>query len=90
MYTKNFEKQKDCLALNIFHGKTKAVLLQQKMMGTARFLDLVLRMWNCLNMKSPEIYVILNDKYIKPFFDSSDEKSTFLQNMAIMFKQIDH
>ena len=80
LYPTNFEKQKASLAPNNFHGKTKAVLVQQNMMGTARFLELV------RHMKSPKFNIILNDKNIKPLFDPSYERSTFLQDIDIMFK----
>ena len=83
LYPTNFEKQKASPALNNFHGKTKDVLVQQNMKGTARILELV------LHMKSLKLNIILNDKNIKPLFDPSYERSTFLQDMAIMFKQID-
>ena len=53
------------------------------MMETAKFLELV------LHMKSHELNVTLNDKNIKPLFDPSDETSAYLQDMTIMFKQID-
>ena len=52
-------------------------------MGTAKFLELV------LHMKSHELNITLNDKNIKPLFDPSDERSAYLQDMTIMFKQID-
>ena len=32
---------------------------------------------------------MLNDKNRKPFSDPSDERSTFFQNMASMFKEMD-
>ena len=52
-------------------------------MGTAKFLELV------LHMKSHELNITLNDKNIKPLFDPSDERSAYLLDMTIMFKQID-
>ena len=52
-------------------------------METAKLLELI------LHMKSHELNVTLNDKNIKPLFDPSDETSAYLQDMTIMFKQID-
>ena len=59
------------------------------MTGTARFLELFLHMWNCLNIKSTEFYIMLNDQNRRPFSDFSDERLTFLQDIASMFKQMD-
>ena len=59
------------------------------MTGTARCLDFVLYMWNCLNIKSSQFYIILNDQNRKPFLDFSDERLTLLQDLARMFKQTD-
>ena len=59
------------------------------MTRTARFLELFLHMWNCLNIKSTEFYIMLNDQNRRPFSDFSDERLTFLQDIASMFKQMD-
>ena len=59
------------------------------MTETARCLDFVLHMWNCLNIKSSQFYIILNDQNRKPFLDFSDEMLTLLQDLARMFRQID-
>ena len=59
------------------------------MTGTAIFLELFLHMWNCLNIKSSEFYIMLNNQYRKLFLYFSDERLKFIQDMASMFKQMD-
>lgn len=61
----------------------------QEYQRTVKFLEVVLLMWNCLNITLPILYVMLNDKNIKPFSDRFNERLTFLWNMVSMFKQMD-
>ena len=69
--------------------KTKAVLVIDNITGTARLLELVLHMWNCLNVKSSKFCIMLTDQNTKPFSDTFDKRLKFLQNMASTYKKID-
>ena len=51
LYPTNFDKQKVSLVLNVFSEKTEAVLRKNGFNETARFIQFVLRMWNCLKSK---------------------------------------
>ena len=51
LHPTNFEKQKVSLALQVFNEKTVTMLKIHGFKETARFCELVLRMWSCLNIK---------------------------------------
>ena len=53
-YLPNSEKQKVTLTLQVFNEKAIAALNIQGTAETARFVTLVLRMWECFNIKPPE------------------------------------
>ena len=55
---------------------------------TVGFLELVLLMWKCLNIRLPILYIMLNDKNRKPFSDFFNERLTFLQGMASMLQKL--
>ena len=61
LYPNNFEKQKVQLVFKVFNEKTVACLERYDRKDTARFVSLVTRMWNMLNVKSPEAGRRLND-----------------------------
>ena len=65
------------------------MLVTDNITGTARLLELVLHMWNCLNVKSSKFYIMLTDQNTKPFSDTFDKRLKFLQNMARTYKEID-
>ena len=88
LYPTNIEKQKVSLALQIFNEKTVTALELQDSKETARFVQLVLRMWKCLNIKSPVTGFKLYDEDRKPFVDRGS-KVDALKSMATMFKAID-
>ena len=86
VYSNNFEKQRVSLSLDIFNGCCfKAQCLEE----TARFVELVLRMWNMLNVKSVNAGGRLNypDRYA--FYSADDNMIDFLKRMATIFKQMD-
>ena len=89
LYPTNFEKQKVSLALRVFNEKTVAALRLKGKEGTARFIELVLRMWKMLNVKSNEVGQRLNDPDRFPFSTPDDIRFTFLRDVAHMFKEMD-
>lgn len=89
LYPTNFEKQKVSLVLNVFNEKTVVALQQNGYLETARFIQLVLKMWNCLNVKTPNIWYRLNDINRKPIYKTTDPRLNFLIDMATMFKRMD-
>ena len=89
LYPTNFEKQKVSLALQVFNEKTVAALEIQGSMETARFIQLVLRMWKILNIKSPDKWYMPYDEDRKPFKNIDDQRLAFIKSMATMFKSMD-
>ena len=85
----NFDKQKVSLALNIFNEKTVAALRLEGREETARFIELVTRMWNMLNIKSVNAGKRLNDPDRYAFTSSDDKRFLFLGRMATTFKVMD-
>ena len=71
LYPTNFEKQ--ChLPEQGFYEKTVTGLELQDSKETARFVQLVLRMWKCWKIKSPDTGFNLSDEDWKPFVDIKD------------------
>ena len=89
LYPNNFDEQKVSLALNIFNEKTVAALRLEGREETARFIELVTRMWNMLNIKSVNAGKRLNDPDRYAFTSSDDERFLFLGRMATTFKEMD-
>lgn len=79
------DKQKVSLALQVFHEKTVAALIQDGFSDTAAFVDHILRLWKILNNKSSDAYIKLHDKDRKPISSIEDPSLQFLQEMAIRF-----
>ena len=88
-YPTNFEKQKVSLALQIFDEKTVTALEIQGSKETARFVQLVLRVWKCLIVKSPDTGFRQFDDDKKPFAYIEDPRLLYLQSMATIFKGMD-
>ena len=63
---------------------------KEGMEGTSKFVKLVTRMWNILNIKSCSIAVRLNNPDRKEFTDPNDPRLEFLSKIATMFKQMDN
>ena len=89
LYPNNFEKQKVQLVFKVFNEKTAACLEPYDKKDTARFVSLVTRMWNMLNVKSPEAGRRLNDPDREQLFSDSDSRLDFLLNMGNAFKLLD-
>ena len=79
------------LVFNGFNEKTVAKLKEKiEMAGTYKFVQLVTRMWNILNTKSPESAKRLNDPDREKFVDGQDSRLAFLLKMSTMFKEMDN
>ena len=89
LFPNNFEKQKVSLALNIFNEKTVAALRQEKGEETARFIELVVRLWRMLNIKSRKAGKRLNNPDRNPFNSPNDKGFDFLRSLARMVKEMD-
>ena len=92
MYSTNFEKQKVSLAFAVFNEKTINALRGLKTNSadeTTRFIELVVDMWNCLNIKCPGAGQKLQDPNREKFTEQNDARLDFLKDMATMFKQMD-
>ena len=76
LYPTNFEKQKVSLAMNIFNEKTATALFQHGYNDTTTFS--VTKLWNCLNVKSPDTERYLNDTNREPFRESDDERFNYI------------
>ena len=91
LHPNNFEKQKVYLVVNVFNDKTCAVLDGKVgMEGTAKFVKLITRMWNILNIRSRDIGIRLNDPDRLPVTDPNDPRLDYLLQMATMFKPMDN
>ena len=91
LHPNNFEKQKVHLVCNIFNEKTCAALIgKEGEEGTLKFVQLVTKMWNILNIRSPDISYRLNDPNRRKFTDPSDPRLDFLTKMSTMFKEMDN
>ena len=83
LYPNNCEKQKVQLVMNIFNEKT----VGKK--DTARFVSLFTRIWNILNIKSPQAGKHLNDTDREKFESKRNPRLTFLLKMASSIKLMD-
>ena len=89
LHPNNFEKQKVHLVVNIFNERTVAKLEGRKgMEGTYTFVKLVTRVWNILNIRSPEAAKRTNDPDPEKFTDPEDPRLDVLLQMATMFKEM--
>ena len=77
------------LALNIFNEKTVDALRWEKREETARFIELVVRMWKTLNIKLRKAGKRLNDPDRNPFNSPNDKRFDLLRSLARMFKEMD-
>ena len=75
--------------MNVFNEKTVAVLKESDKTGTTIFVELVTRLINILNVKSPDVGYRLNDPDRKVFEDIDDNRFDFLLNMSQMFAKMD-
>ena len=89
LYPNNFEKQEVQVVFKVFNEKTVAYLERNDRKDTARFVSLVTRMWNMLNVKSPEAGRRLKDPDRKQFLSDSDSRLDFLLKMGTSFKLLD-
>ena len=89
IYPSNFDKQKVQLTMNVFNEKTVAVLKESDKTGTTIFVELVTRLINILNVKSPDVGYRLNDPDKKVFEATDDTRFDFLKNMSQMFEKMD-
>ena len=89
LYPNNFEKQNVQLVFKVFNEKTVACLERNDRKDTARFVSLITRMWDMLNVKSPEAGRRLNDPDRKQFLSDSDSRLDFLLKMGIFLKLLD-
>ena len=60
------------------------------MEGTYTFVKVVTRMWNILNIRSPDTAKRMNDPDREKFTDPKDPRLDFLLQMATMFKEMDN
>ena len=86
LYPNNFEKQKVQLVINIFKEKTVACLEIPGRKDTARFVALITKMWNILNIKTYSTGNDPNDPDRLPFFTADDQRLEFLLKLACSFK----
>lgn len=89
LYPNGFEKQKVSLVSYIFNEKTVAALKLAGKSETAAFIGDVNKMWNILNVKSPNSGTKLHDEDRYPFKREDDKRLTFLHKMATSFKIMD-
>ena len=89
LYPTNFDKQKVSLALQIFNEKVPPLLRQQGAHETARFVELVVKLWSMLNIRTPSVGIMKNDMNREPFKNIDDARLGFMSDMATMFKQMD-
>ena len=87
LFPTNFEKQKVCLATNVFNGKTVTSLTNHGYTETTAFVDHVTRLWNCLNMKTKDAGRNLNDGNREPFKSLDDDRFKFIDDMAKQLKK---
>ena len=88
IYPTNFDKQKVQLTFNVFNKKTVAALNINGSNSTEKFVGLVTRMMNILNVKSPHTATKLNDPDRRVIRDIDDDRFPFLENMACMFEEM--
>ena len=84
IYPTNFDKQKVQLTFNVFNEKTV-----DGANSTGAFVQLVTRMMNILNVKSPHTAKKLNDPDRRVIRDIDDDRFPFLENMVCMFEKMD-
>ena len=89
LFPTNFQKQKVCLATNVFNEKTVAELSSHGYSDTATFVEQVTRLWNCLNVKTTDDGRNINDSNIEPFRSLEDERLKVIDDMAEQFKKMD-
>ena len=84
LYPSSFEKQKTSLAQDVFNEKTVAALKLKGFEETARFIDLITKLWNILNIKSPHKGRRLQDPLREPFTSPDDTRFVFLESIKTM------
>ena len=89
LYPDNFDKQKVPLVQNIFNEKTIAASRMHGYDETSTFLSRVTRMWNILNVKSPDVGVCLNDPDRYTMSDADDSRLQYLLDIADSFAEMD-
>ena len=88
LYPSNFQKQKLSLDINVFNKKTVTVLVLIDKEDTAVFIIVVIQLWNCLNIKTKDGCVLLNDKNREPFSSIDDTRFEKVLKLAEQFKHM--
>lgn len=81
-------RQKMKLFLNVFNEKTVAALKIHHKDDTATIINVIVKLWKILNVKNPSLHIRLADDDRRPFSSESDSRLDFLQEMALMFKNL--
>ena len=77
------------LTVNVFNEKTSAVLRKRGNIGTAVFVENITKLFNMLNVKSPEAARQLSDPDRAVFSTYDDERYDYLLQMAESFERMD-
>ena len=76
------------MTINVLNEKTVSVLELNDKKGTAVFVNAVKKVWNCLNIKTKDGWVLLNDKNGEPFSSIGDPRFEKLLKLAEQLKHM--
>jgi hypothetical protein len=93
VYPKTIERQNVDIALQVFSERTAAAIKcrfpgNQQAIDTARFISIVVKWWDILNVKQKGLDEKLNDINRKPIFDKDDPRLTYLLDFGKMALQM--
>lgn len=94
LYPTNIERQKVSLALKIFNEKTAAALqyfpeMTDTVIGTRKFIELIMQLWKILNIKSQSKGKHLRDAMCDPFRSTSDSRFEVLKKTVAWLEHWD-
>ena len=75
--------------MNIFHEKTAAFLDLKSYNDVLIFVKAVTKLWNCINVKSKDAWLKLNDEDRKSFESADDRRLESILQLADNFKDMD-
>lgn len=81
VHPSSVERQKASLMTDVLNEKTVAAL-RTKNLKTFEFLEVLVTLWNMLNVKSSNAHVRLNDNNRMPFTSADDDRLAYITDFA--------
>ena len=87
VHPSSVERQKATLMTDVFNEKTVAAL-RTKDFATSEFLDVLVTVWNLVNVKSRDAHTRLHDSNRMPFSSVDDDRLAYITDFAVAINEM--